>query len=926
MTNEAADQTPDRALGNYTFSLAVPSIQPLTQRSMFWRPIYLEPSAWQEHIPFAFWLIEAHRPRVLVELGSHHGVSYFAFCQAVEKLGLDTRCFAVDTWKGDEHAGFYDESVFEKVKAHNETQYSGFSRLVRSTFDDALSYFIDGSIDLLHIDGLHTLEAVRHDFETWLPKLSERAVVVMHDTNVRERGFGVFMFFEELQRQHPTFEFVHGHGLGIVGVGVDQKDLLQRLFRGAGSELVTRAVQEVFSRLGRACADTFNASQQQERAHNLKKEIDKQRKQIDELKQSLEKAKADLGTRSKELADVRVKLNAHKELQAVERGQLSERANLLQEIRTELKEELIRQQKRVDEISTQLNVKVKELEQLEQTNSEHQQQLKAATDKLHSKDKEILSLKNELSQEQVASEALRVEKLAESKIWLAKLEQVQALLEQREAELTQSANHLKQINNQFHERDDQLTRLKLAFEAHVAETSRSEADLKDLVVSRENEINELRSSLATITSHISAITEENAALRSSLQEQTAKAEAHEARLQSETAKLNEISELRSSLATATSQVSVITEENAALRSSLQEQIAKAEAHEARLQSETAKLNEINELRSSLATTTSHVSAITEENAALRSSLQEQIAKAEAHEARLQSETARLNAAVHCKTELKDKIRKFEQTNKTLNKNIEDRFRELASLTKLLEDRDSVLANNNQKIKQIIQEKEALALEQARVMEMLKRAEQEAKKLKQQLEERTKRFETLQTEKETESSKFKAEINSSTIEKQKLTLCIQDRFRELAELTKMLERGERELSARDREIEMQQNQITQLKKTFSWKITAPVRALAKPFKKSSKDNVLIMNQVEIIKQSGLFDEEWYLKTYPDVAENVMDPVEHYVRHGAGEGRNPSPKFDTQWYLNIYSDVAEAGINPLLHYVEHGQQEGRSISNP
>ena len=131
------------------------NVYSLTTPSMFWRPNYVAQSAWIEHVPFAFWLMENLKPKKFVELGTHYGVSYFAFCQATQRLGLNTRCFAVDTWKGDEHAGIYDENVFQKVKQHNESQYSDFSRLVRSAFDDALSHFEDGTIDLLHIDGLH---------------------------------------------------------------------------------------------------------------------------------------------------------------------------------------------------------------------------------------------------------------------------------------------------------------------------------------------------------------------------------------------------------------------------------------------------------------------------------------------------------------------------------------------------------------------------------------------------------------------------------------------------------------------------------------------------------------------------------------------------------------------------------------------------
>ncbi len=116
------------------------------------------------------------------------------------KLDLQTQCYAVDTWGGDEHAGQYGEGP-RQVLDTNQQHYSDFSTLVRSTFDQALEHFPQGSIDLLHIDGLHTLEAVRHDFESWLPKLSDRAVVIMHDADVRQRGFGCIQLLDKLQRE-----------------------------------------------------------------------------------------------------------------------------------------------------------------------------------------------------------------------------------------------------------------------------------------------------------------------------------------------------------------------------------------------------------------------------------------------------------------------------------------------------------------------------------------------------------------------------------------------------------------------------------------------------------------------------------------------------------------------------------------------------
>ena len=224
-------------------------------RASFWVPEWIVPSGWTEHAPFAFWLMEAFRPRVLVELGTHYGYSYMAFMQAVKRLNIRADCFAVDTWEGDEHAGFYGEEVFDRVRQYHDSHYSEFSQLLRTTFDNAVGTFPDGAIDLLHIDGRHFYEDVRHDFETWKPKLSNRAIILFHDTVVQRENFGVFRLWNDLRIQYRNFEFVHGYGLGILGVGDAIPNSICGLFDGSKDEAVTGGVREAYSRLGSALVD-----------------------------------------------------------------------------------------------------------------------------------------------------------------------------------------------------------------------------------------------------------------------------------------------------------------------------------------------------------------------------------------------------------------------------------------------------------------------------------------------------------------------------------------------------------------------------------------------------------------------------------------------------------------------------------------------
>ena len=120
----------------------------------------------------------------------------------------------------------------------------------------------------------------------------------------------------------------------------------------------------------------------------------------------------------------------------------------------------------------------------------------------------------------------------------------------------------------------------------------------------------------------------------------------------------------------------------------------------------------------------------------------------------------------------------------------------------------------------------------------------------------------------------------------------------------------ELRQKTREIVHSVNLSTLLRlKSPIWNIVHPERRGGGRFSK-------------VTPASALFDAAWYLGQYPEVAAlEDCDPLTHYLKRGAHEGRDPNPVFNTAWYLANNPNVAAADLNPLEHYLEFGAREGR-----
>lgn len=200
------------------------------------------------YAPLAMVLIDLLRPGVFVELGTTNGVLYCSFCQAVRELNLDCRCYGISLCGERERDDSSGADVFEELKEHHDALYERFSCLTQNTSDAALQDFGEKSIDLLHLESASSYESVKQTLESWLPKMSDRGVIVLGKTNFHDPGFDVWKLWKEIKAVHPYFEFAHQGGLGVLSVGTCVPDGLRPLVEATAPE--ASLIREFFSQLG----------------------------------------------------------------------------------------------------------------------------------------------------------------------------------------------------------------------------------------------------------------------------------------------------------------------------------------------------------------------------------------------------------------------------------------------------------------------------------------------------------------------------------------------------------------------------------------------------------------------------------------------------------------------------------------------------
>ena len=255
-------------------------------------------------------LIKLMKPRTYVELGTHYGASLIGAATASKSFNIPMKLYAVDSWEGDQHAGIYEgEPIYSQLKDYVSQRFQNVE-LVRSYFDDANARFATNSIDILHIDGLHTYDAVKHDFVSWLPKMAPDGVILFHDTCVFERGFGVHQLWDELKDRFTTLSFGHSFGLGVVFLDASSPRV-EALGRIAQDKDTAQTYTSLVAQIGNILHPRMHYLELQEHGRGSEQDawsrLQAKEQEVAALRESEQDARSQLRAREQDVAALRAK-------------------------------------------------------------------------------------------------------------------------------------------------------------------------------------------------------------------------------------------------------------------------------------------------------------------------------------------------------------------------------------------------------------------------------------------------------------------------------------------------------------------------------------------------------------------------------------------------------------------------------------------
>lgn len=182
----------------------------------------IQPAQVESEILGLLSLLRERKPKTVVEIGTANGGSLFLFCRSVD---VNAVVVSIDLPNGIHGGGspYWKTLLFKRFKRPG--QHLHFLRAnSRSpeTIGRLKTLLAGRTIDFLFIDGDHTYEGVKADYENYSPLVSKGGLIAFHDVCIHTvtTDCKVDVFWKEIQKSRNTIEFVDNPAQGWAGIGV----------------------------------------------------------------------------------------------------------------------------------------------------------------------------------------------------------------------------------------------------------------------------------------------------------------------------------------------------------------------------------------------------------------------------------------------------------------------------------------------------------------------------------------------------------------------------------------------------------------------------------------------------------------------------------------------------------------------------------
>ena len=160
-------------------------------------------------------------PHNIIEIGTFNGGTFFLWAKLFKIKNL----LSIDLPRGQFGGGYNNKKIkfFNSMKNNPNSKfyYIQNDSHKKSTLDETYKIFKDIKVDFLFIDGDHTYDGVKKDYEMYSPLVRSGGVVAFHDiVEHPTKKFLVDKLWNEIKYKYNYSEIIESKDQSSMGIGI----------------------------------------------------------------------------------------------------------------------------------------------------------------------------------------------------------------------------------------------------------------------------------------------------------------------------------------------------------------------------------------------------------------------------------------------------------------------------------------------------------------------------------------------------------------------------------------------------------------------------------------------------------------------------------------------------------------------------------